>query len=53
MLKTIPWDVWLAAALAAVVILAALFEPTSAAFIVVYIFLCAYIVVKIISDELA
>jgi hypothetical protein len=48
MFKAIPWDVWLAATVAVVAALAMIFEPAPAIFIVVYLCLCAYIVVKII-----
>jgi hypothetical protein len=53
MLKAIPWDVWLAAASAAAVVLAAIFESAPVALIVGYLVLCAYIAVQVISDELA
>jgi hypothetical protein len=44
MLKFIPWDIWAAASLAGAVVLVMIFEPKPAAFIVGYIFLCAYVV---------
>jgi hypothetical protein len=47
--KSIPWDVWAAATLAVAAFLAMIFEPAPAVLIVVYIFLCAYIVVKTIK----
>jgi len=50
-LKSIPWDVWGAAALAVATVLAMIFEPAPAAFIVAYIFLCAYVVVETISGS--
>jgi len=53
MLRAIPWDVWLAAALAIAVLLVAIFELAPAVFIVVYISLCAYIVAQVIRDEVA
>ena len=49
MLKSIPWDVWAAAALALAAVLAMIFEPAPAALIVVYIFLCAYVIVETIN----
>lgn len=49
MLKVIPWDVWVAAVLAATVVLAMIFEPARAVFITVSILLCVYIVVKTIK----
>jgi hypothetical protein len=48
----IPWDVWVAATIAAAVILVATFEPPAAALILVYLFLCAYVVVQVTSDEI-
>jgi hypothetical protein len=51
MIKLIPWDIWAAAALAAGVALAGIFDPTPAAFITVYLGLCAYIVVETIYGD--
>ena len=51
MLRSIPWDVWVAAAGAFAAALAWLFEPGAAIFVVGYLALCAYIVVQIINDE--
>lgn len=51
MLKIFPWDIWVAAVLAFAVALAGIFGPTPAAFIVIYLGLCAYIVVQTINDE--
>ena len=48
-LKFIPWDVRIAAILAATVLLAMIFEPARAVFITVSVLLCAYIVVKTIK----
>jgi hypothetical protein len=45
-MKSIPWDVWAAGALAVSVLLLALFEPASAIFLVVYVVVCAYVAVK-------
>ncbi len=53
MLRSIPWDVWVAAALAVAVALVAVFETAAGAFMVMYGLLLAYIAVQIISDELA
>lgn len=49
MLKRIPWDVWVAAILAATVLLAMIFEPGRAMFITAGILLCTYIVVQTIK----
>jgi hypothetical protein len=49
MFKSIPWDVWTAAALAVVVLLAIIFEPGPAVLIVGYTLICAYIVVETIN----
>ena len=49
MFKSIPWDVWAAVTLAGALVLAMIFEPGPAAFIVGYFFLCAYIVVETIN----
>ena len=51
MLKTIPWDVWCAAALAVAVVLVPIFELMPAVFIVVYVCLCAHIGVQVVGDE--
>jgi hypothetical protein len=53
MLKSIPWDVWVAATVAAVVALLALFDPGPAMLVVIYLFLCAYVVVSVIDDKIA
>ncbi len=53
MFASIPLDVWVAAILAAVVGLVAIFGPSAGIFTLIYISLCAYIVVEIISDEVA
>jgi hypothetical protein len=52
MLKSIPWDVWIAIAIVVVDILAAVFEMAPALFIATYVALCGYIVVKTFGDEL-
>jgi hypothetical protein len=51
MVKFIPWDIWAAAALALAVALAGVFGLTPAAFIVIFIGLCAYVVVQTIKGE--
>lgn len=51
MLKLLPWDIWAAAVLAAGVALAAIFEPAPAIFIVIYLGLCAYVVIKALRTE--
>ncbi|HEY7228990.1 MAG TPA: hypothetical protein VH558_01330 [Pseudolabrys sp.] len=52
MLRLIPWDVWIAAALAVGVTLAAIFDPAPVIFIAVYLGLCAYIILETVSGEL-
>ena len=49
MLKLLPWDVWAAGALAVAVVLAAIFDPAPAIFLIACLVLCAYIVVKTFS----
>jgi hypothetical protein len=51
MLKLIPWDVWLAAALAFAVALAAYFDAGPAVLILVYLGLCAYIAVQTFGSK--
>ena len=51
MIKSIPWDIWAAVALALTVGLAAIFDPAPAVFIVIYLGLCAYVVVKTFSSK--
>lgn len=46
MLKSIPWDVWIAAATAAAIALAAFFHLGLAIFVIIYLGLCAYIAVQ-------
>jgi len=53
MFALIPLDVWVATVLAAAAGLMAVFGPSAGGFILLYVFLCAYIVVEIISDEIA
>ena len=53
MLKMLPWDIWAAAALAAGIVLAAIFDPAPAIFIIACLALCAYIVFKTFSRSKA
>jgi uncharacterized membrane protein HdeD (DUF308 family) len=46
MLRQIPWDVWVAAALAFVVGLLAIFDPAPSLVIAVYVALCIYVTVE-------
>jgi hypothetical protein len=46
MLKSIPWDVWVAAAIAAAIALAAFFQLGLTIFIIIYLGLCAYVAVQ-------
>lgn len=50
-LKSVPWDVWVAIALAVGVGLTAIFDPEPAVVLAVYIALGGYIVVEIVSKE--
>jgi hypothetical protein len=52
MLRFIPRDVWVAAALAVAVCLVELFDPAPTVFIVIYLGLCAHIVVQTVTGEL-
>ena len=52
MLRSIPWDVYAAGAIAGAVALGAIFDPAPAIFIVIYLGLCAYIAVQTFSSEL-
>jgi hypothetical protein len=52
MRKLIPYDVWIAAALAVAVCLIEFFDPAPTIFFVSYLGLCAYIVVQTISNEI-
>ena len=51
MVKLIPWDIWVAAALAIAVALAGVFGPAPVAFIMIFLGLCAYVVVQTIKGE--
>jgi hypothetical protein len=46
MLKSIPWDVWVAAAIAAAIALAAFFQLGPAIFVIIFLGLCAYVAVQ-------
>ena len=52
MFALIPLDVWVATVLAAAAGLMAIFGPSAGGFILLYIFLCAYIIVEIICNEI-
>jgi hypothetical protein len=51
MLKSIPWDVWAAAAAAVIVALIAILDTWPALLTVAYVALCAYVVVETINGE--
>ena len=51
MLRSIPWDVWVAAAIAAAVALVAFFDLGPAIFIFLFLGLCAYIAVQTFGNE--
>jgi hypothetical protein len=44
--RFIPWDVWLALALAAIVLCVEAFESLQTVFVILYGMLCAYIIVS-------
>ena len=46
MLKSVPWDVWIATLLALAVGLVAFFDWGPAVFIAIYLALCAYIAIQ-------
>ncbi len=52
MLKSIPWDVWIAIAIVIVDVLAAIFEVAPALFVATYVALCGYIIIETFGDEL-
>jgi hypothetical protein len=52
MLRLIPWDIWTAAALAAAIVLVAIFDATPAIFVGVFLAFCAYMVVDIFDGTL-
>jgi hypothetical protein len=52
MLRFVPWDVWAASAIAVAAILALLvFDQSPLLFILIFVALCAYIVVQTIYSE--
>ncbi len=53
MFTLIPLDVWVATVLAAAAGLMAIFGPSAGGFVLIYVFLCAYIIVEIIGNEIA
>lgn len=53
MLRSIPCDVWIAAALAVVVVLVAIFDPIPALFAGACLALLAYMVIEIFDIELS
>ena len=53
MFARVPLDVWVAAALAAAVGLVAIFGPSAGVFVLIYVCLSVYIIIEVISDEVA
>ena len=53
MFALVPLDVWVAAAIAAAVGLVAIFGPSAGVFVLIYVCLCVYIIIEVISDEVA
>jgi hypothetical protein len=53
MFAWIPLDVWVATVVAAAAGLMAIFGPSAGGFVLIYVFLCAYIIVEIIGNEIA
>ena len=51
LLRSIPWDVWVAAAMAVAVALVAVFDPVPAFFIFACLVLCVYIATKAFGSE--
>jgi hypothetical protein len=51
MAKPIPWDIKIAAACAAIVLLMIIFEFSGGLFVAIYIAVCVYIVVKAFGDK--
>jgi len=51
MLKSIPWDVWSAAGLAVVVVLAAFFDAGPEIFIFIFLGLCVYVAVQTFGSK--
>ena len=50
-LKSIPWDVWSAAGLAVVVVLAAFFDAGPEIFIFIFLGLCVYVAVQTFGSK--
>jgi hypothetical protein len=48
---SIPWDVWIAGAIGTAALYAKFWESPQSFLVVLYLMLCAYIVVSIIHDE--
>ena len=53
MLRSVPWDVWAAGALAVAVLVAAIFEPWPVVLVAIYLALCAYIVFATFTSKLS
>jgi hypothetical protein len=51
MIRLITWDIWIAAALALAVALAAIFDPAPVVFVAVFLALCAYVVVETVYGK--
>jgi hypothetical protein len=51
MLRLIPWDVWIAGALAAAAGFAAMLNSEPTAILALYASLCALIIVEIVTEE--
>jgi hypothetical protein len=50
-LRTIPWDVWLAAVMAVAVAIVTFSDSAPAIFTIIYLGLCAYIAVQTFGSE--
>ena len=53
MFALVPLDVWVAAAHPAAIGMVAIFGPSAGVFVLIYFCLCAYIIIEVISDEVA
>jgi len=53
MLKSIPWDVWFATALALAAAFGVMLNSEPAAIVGLYISLCALVIVEIINEDFA
>jgi hypothetical protein len=51
MFGSIPKDVWIAAALAFAIAMAAIFGPVPVVFVTVYIAVCAYILIQVFGRK--